>query len=255
MDSPVIFEIADIIDETPNIKTFVLDGGIDCEVGQYFMVWIPGVDEIPISPSKITPTGLTVQKVGPATEEMFDLSVGDQVGLRGPYGNTFTIRGGEVLIVSGGCGGAPLLPLAKKIKEGGSELTIAVGGRNKEELLFEDQFNRLGEVFVATEDGSKGYEGYITTPVLDVLGDFDTVYSCGPEPMLKKIVENTPDGTYIEVSLQRYVKCGVGVCGSCCMDPDGTRLCVEGPVFNKEELDGTEFGEYRRNASGQKIRF
>ncbi|OUJ18732.1 NAD(P)H-flavin reductase Mcr1 [Methanonatronarchaeum thermophilum] len=255
MDRPVVFEIDDIVDETPNIKTFILDGSIDCEVGQYFMVWIPGSDEIPISPSIIDPTGLTVQKVGPATEDMFGLDVGDQVGIRGPYGNTFSLKGDRVLIVSGGCGGAPLLPLARELKKMGKELTIAVGGRTKDELLFRDKFKELGDLVVATEDGSEGCSGYITEPIMDLLDDFDAVYSCGPEPMLKKIVENTPDDVFIEVSLQRYVKCGVGVCGSCCMDPDGTRLCVEGPVFNKKELLGTEFGEYRRDGSGKKIKF
>ncbi|UOY09422.1 dihydroorotate dehydrogenase electron transfer subunit [Methanonatronarchaeum sp. AMET6-2] len=255
MDKPKIYEITEIKDETPNIKTYTLNKTHRCEIGQYLMVWIPGSDEIPISPSQIEPTGLTVQKVGPATTDMFKMNVGDKLGLRGPYGNKFKIKGDKTLVVSGGCGGAPLLPLARKLAEKGKELTIAVGGRNKEELLFEKQFKELGELIIATEDGSKGHKGYITEPVKEILGEYDTVYSCGPEPMLEKIVENTPPHTNIQVSLQRYVKCGVGICGSCCMDPDGTRLCVEGPIFNKKDLENTEFGEYRRDASGKKIRF
>lgn len=249
---PKNYSIEKITKKTPSANNIHLGEAIRADPGQFFMVWIRGVDEIPISPSSLDPAILTVRKVGKATKKICNLNEGDKIGLRGPYGTSFEEIGNKTLLVAGGVGAAPLLPFAKKISE--NDLTIALGGINKKELLFEETFKELGNVLVSTEDGSKGYHGYITEALEEFdFNKFDSVYSCGPEPMMYKIFNRVKEkDIFAQFSLHRYIKCGIGLCGSCCIDPGGDRMCKEGPVMNKEELKGTEFGEYKRDSCGKK---
>ncbi|OKY79061.1 MAG: NAD(P)H-flavin reductase Mcr1 [Candidatus Methanohalarchaeum thermophilum] len=250
MDRPDNFRIKRVEQEAPDIKRFVFDEVIDAEPGQFLMIWVKGVDEIPMSPSSIDPLEITVRRVGEATKSMFKLEEGDYLGIRGPYGSSFSVNGEKILIVGGGVGIAPLLPLAKEARD--HDLSIGLGALNSDELIYLDELEGYGDVFVSTEDGSSGYEGYITEAIEEI-NKYDSLYACGPEPMLYNLFKQVREtDIYAEFSLHRYIKCGVGICGSCCMDPDGTRLCVDGPIFSKEELVDTEFGEYRRDSSGRK---
>ncbi|MEM3027758.1 MAG: dihydroorotate dehydrogenase electron transfer subunit [Candidatus Bathyarchaeia archaeon] len=231
--------------------------------GQYLMVWVHGVDEVPMSLSTIDRGGLsgfTVAKVGEATEALYHKEIGDIIGLRGPLGRSFTIPKGRSILVGGGIGAAPLVPLAEELALRGLETIFILGARRKEDLLFLERLRNafLGtksSLLIATEDGSCGLRG-TTISVLEgllPLKDVERIYACGPQAMIAKLLCMADKyGLRVEASLEAYIKCAVGLCGSCCLGP--FRVCVDGPVFNEEELRLIpELGLYRRSASGARI--
>ena len=236
-------------EETSLIRTFVFDRPFIFTPGQFVMVWIPGVDEIPMALS--SENTITVQKAGDATSAMFALGPGDKLGIRGPFGNGFT-KGEKVLAIAGGVGAAPLLPLARA----DCVMTFLLGAQTEKELLFVDQLDECTDVLIATDDGSLGVHGYVTSLMNDLnLGAYDRIAVCGPEVMMRAVltkVEEKGIAHKTEFSLHRYMKCGVGVCGSCCIDPSGLRVCRDGPVFPGDFLLKSEFGQYTRDASGRK---
>jgi dihydroorotate dehydrogenase electron transfer subunit len=244
---PVNAVITKVVDETPTIRTFILDTTFKSIPGQFIMVWIRGVDEIPMALSY--ENAITVQKVGPATSALFELRECDSIGFRGPYGKGFEIKKGRVLIIAGGVGAAPLAPLAEKAYEDGVKVTTLLGAKTKDELLFRKRFETAGEVRVATDDGSEGQHGYVTE-LIDSK-NYSQIYCCGPEVMMKKVLDKVPPSK-AQFSLHRYIKCGLGICGACCVD--GLRVCKDGPVFSGEVLRKTEFGVYRRNECGERVR-
>jgi len=235
--------------ETSLIHTFVVDHSFVFSPGQFVMVWVPGVDEIPMALS--SENTITVQKAGDATSAMFELGKGDKLGLRGPFGNGFT-KGERLLAIAGGVGAAPLLPLARA----DCVMTLLLGAKTEKELLFVDQLDECTDVLIATDDGSLGLHGFVTSLMDDLnLGTYDRIAVCGPEVMMRAVlarVEEKGIAHKTEFSLHRYMKCGVGVCGSCCIDPSGLRVCRDGPVFSGDLLLKSEFGHYMRDASGRK---
>jgi dihydroorotate dehydrogenase electron transfer subunit len=235
--------------ETPSIRTISFDHGFAFSPGQFVMVWVPGVDEIPMALSAAD--SVTVQKVGEATSALSSLSAGDTIGLRGPFGNGFTI-GERMLAIAGGVGAAPLLPLARADRV----MMFLLGARTETELLFVDQLDECTDLQIATDDGTQGVQGFVTVLLDEInLGAFDRIAVCGPEVMMRAVLAKVTEvgiGTKTEFSLHRYMKCGVGVCGSCCIDPSGLRACRDGPVFSADLLAKGEFGVYMRDASGRK---
>jgi len=243
-------EITGIKTESKDIKTFFFDYSFDFIPGQYVMIWIRGIDEIPMSLSYAN--GITVRQVGDATAALFALDVGDSLGIRGPYGNGFHVSKRPVLLVAGGLGAAPLAALADILK---NETITILGARTKDELLFLERFKSSGKLLVATEDGSAGHKG-LAIDLLERVTDYNQIVSCGPEKMMRRILDYaTALGVHSQFSLHRYIKCGVGLCGSCCIDPSGLRVCTDGPVFTGQQLAGSEFGEYVRDAAGRKVSF
>jgi dihydroorotate dehydrogenase electron transfer subunit len=263
---PNVLKIREIIEEAKDIKTFIFRHNLDAKPGQFVNVWIPRVDEKPFSISyqDHEKFGITVSKVGPFSEKLHELNAGDLLGFRGPYGNPFSIQGSEgknVVLVGGGCGTAPLAFLAEESIKNEIETHFIIGAKSKEYLLFEKRMKKSGiKTYFATDDGSHGFKGFTTDVLASILGKgekkIDKVYACGPEMMLRKIVEicgqkNLP----CEISLERYMKCGFGVCGHCCLDDSGLRVCVDGPVFSGEVANQIfEFGRHRRDETGKKIR-
>ena len=242
--------IVDVRSETPSHKTFVLDTEVEAVPGQFCMPWIPRLDEKPMSLSNIDGKAwVTVKKVGRFTQKMFELKKGDKIGFRGPYGCGFESVKGSVCIVGGGCGIAPLRPL-KDMLSG----HVIISARTKSELMFAKDFKDAGfEVHLATDDGSEGVKAFAHEVLSELLqkNKFKSVYSCGPEIMMKKIADICGDkGVPAQLSLERYMKCGVGICGACSIA--GLRVCKDGPVFTGEELSETEFGKYTKDASGSK---
>ena len=246
---PVQVTLTEIKKETPSVKTFFFDRTFTFEPGQFVMAWVPGVDEIPMALS--SQNSITVQKAGDATGAMFDLKEGASLGIRGPFGNGFA-RGEKMLAIAGGVGAAPLLPLARS----DCVMTMLLGARTEKELLFVDQLDESTDVVIATDDGTLGQRGFVTDLLKDInLTTYDRIAVCGPEPMMRAVLaalDNAGSAAKTEFSLHRYMKCGVGICGSCCIDPDGLRVCRDGPVFNGEQLKKSEFGHYSRDASGRK---
>jgi len=246
---PTPVSIARVKKETPSIQTFIFDQSFAFSPGQFVMIWVPGVDEIPMALS--SENSVTVQKVGDATGALFNLVYGNKLGIRGPFGNGFT-KGEKILAIAGGVGAAPLLPLARA----DCVMTLLLGARTETELLFVDQLDECTDVLIATDDGSLGLRGFVTMLMDDLnLGAYDRIAVCGPEVMMRAVlskVEEKGIAHKTEFSLHRYMKCGIGVCGSCCIDPSGLRVCRDGPVFSGDKLLKSEFGHYMRDASGRK---
>ncbi len=248
---PRTIAITGVQDETPLTRTIFFDHAFHFTPGQFVMVWVPGVDEIPMALSSAS--SITVQRVGDATAALTSLGRGDLLGMRGPFGNGFPDTG-RALAVAGGAGAAPLLPLAGR---GGVEMFL-LGARSAPELLFRHVLEGYTRLAVATDDGSEGYHGLITDLLEKLVpGDFDRVCVCGPERMMEGVLSwltasGCPEKGFF--SLHRYMKCGMGVCGSCCLDPEGLRVCHEGPVFRGDQLIGSEFGRYSRDGSGRRFR-
>ncbi len=249
---PVCATIQGITEYSPSIRVYHLDHRFSFIPGQFIMVWIPGVDEVPMALS--SESSITVQRVGDATAALFGYSAGDKIGLRGPFGNGFTVQG-RVLAVAGGIGVAPLFPLART----GQVDTFLLGARSSDELLFTDELSACTDLHIATDDGSAGRSGYVV-PLMDSfdIPSYDHICVCGPELMMRSILQLL-DANGIadrgQFSLHRYLKCGMGICGSCSMDPDGLRVCTDGPVFRGDILLESEFGHYTRDASGRRKPF
>jgi dihydroorotate dehydrogenase electron transfer subunit len=139
---------------------------------------------------------------------------------------------------------------------GGEVDCLLLGARTADELLFLPELAGKTKVMVATDDGSSGYHGTVTGLMKEVLlAEYGQVCTCGPERMLYAVLlaldaAGMAGRSYF--SLHRYMKCGIGICGSCCMDPDGRRVCRDGPVFAGDTLLSSELGKYSRDASGRK---
>lgn len=259
MNYPKITKIIKIKDETINVKTIMFEYSGNIKPGQFFMLWIPGIDEIPMSVSYIEKDvkGITFKKVGDATKALFKLNEGDKIGVRGPYGNGFKIKGKNILLVAGGTGIAMIAPVAEEILNKKISTTMILAAKNKNEIFFENRLKKSGlELFITTDDGSKGFKGLATDLADDLIkkNKFDSVITCGPELMMKKLYKICSDISF-QASLERYMKCGIGLCGQCCVGK-GLRVCKEGPVFDEKMLKNIDdFGIFKRNAAGIKIKF
>jgi len=254
--------------ETPQVRTlFFMDEACGrAEPGQFVMVWIPGVDEVPMSLSYIgsfEPDGLsavTVRRVGEASEALHRLEVGGLLGVRGPLGRGFKPVEGRVMLVGGGLGIAPMKTLLPKLRRLNCEATVVMGATTASEMALAGEVERLlsgwGRLLKATDDGTLGFKGTAAQLAAEILKEdsgYSQLYACGPEPMLVKILElSFKYGIQAQLSLERYIKCGMGICGSCTVGP--YRICVDGPVFTGQTLkDLPEFGKTRRDPSGRSI--
>ncbi|AKB52513.1 Dihydroorotate dehydrogenase electron transfer subunit [Methanosarcina barkeri str. Wiesmoor] len=256
---PLNATIVQINEESPLVRTFFFDFQFETmEPGQFVMVWVRGVDEVPMGLS--SKNSITVQKVGEATSKLFELKEGDSFGLRGPFGKGFSLpsEGEKTLIIAGGVGAAPLAPYAEAARSAGSEVHTVLGARSAGDLLFEKRFAEAGKVYISTDDGSKGTKGFVTDVLTDLdLSVYDRIAVCGPEIMISSVFRLLKDRQVLEkseFSLQRYFKCGIGVCGACCIDKSGLRVCRDGPVFSGVQLLDSELGKYARDASGRRVK-
>lgn len=184
---------------------------------------------------------ILVQIAGSGTESLSRLNPGDSLNLVFPLGNSFTLPlpGEKVLLTGGGCGMAPLLYLARKIKASGIEPVFALGFRNSERVLEHEEFKKLGEVHLSTEDGSTGHRGFVTDLPVFTENHWDKVYSCGPEPMMKAVASKcSARNIFCEVSLENLMACGIGVCLCCVVETTSGNVCscTDGPVFNTRIL-------------------
>jgi len=227
------------------------DRGMDAQPGQFVFAWLPEVGEKPFSVAGSQPLVLGIRRVGEVSGRLCDLQPGDQVLIRGPFGKALPVFERPVL-VAGGCGAVPLRFLAEQLKDP----LIILGAKNQEELLFQRKFERLGEMVLATEDGSAGLCGTVIDALREVVSQKNledaAFYNCGPEPMMVAAAAlerrlTSPDR--IIVCVERHTVCGVGLCGKCAMD--GYRTCVDGPCLSLASLgEDSAFGKYRRGPSG-----
>jgi dihydroorotate dehydrogenase electron transfer subunit len=252
--------------ESPTVKTISFKDGL-CEKakpGQFLMLWVPGVDEIPFSILGGNADGIVrvaVRKVGDATQALHEKKVGDLIGIRGPFGNSFSLSEGKVLMVAGGTGTVPMLFLARTLVNK-AKIILVLGAKTGNELMFREEIEREFSMnklrlLVSTEDGTCGITGLCTQPVEQILREEepDMVYACGPERMLLKVFEKCEKhGIRLEVSLERLMRCAMGLCGSCTIGR--YRVCRDGPVFTAKKLEKvkTEFGFSKHDFDGRKIR-
>ena len=174
--------------------------------------------------------------VGQGTEALSQMKAGDQLDVLMPLGNGFDpSKGGEnPLLVGGGIGVPPIYGLAKDLIKKGITPQVVIGFNSKNDVILVDEFGDLGvEPIVTTVDGSMGVKGFVTDAMKEL--DFDYVYTCGPEPMLKAIWDVAPDGQF---SFEARMACGFGACMGCtCETKYGyKRICKDGPVLYKEEI-------------------
>lgn len=268
---PRTYRIKHIKQETDMVRTFTFDGSLGAKPGQFVMVWLPGADEAPMSVAcdDGATTQITFFAVGDMTNELAKLRVGDLAGLRGPFGTHYEWAPGQrIVLVAGGYGAAPMYFVAKETAVHDCTLDVIVGARSKDHLLYVEELESLPHVslHLATDDGSAGHKGFgadileklltacRSDPGRNMNDPIDQVFGCGPEMMLKKISEMcAKHAVPAQLSMERYMKCGYGLCGNCVMDPLGIRMCKEGPVVRNEVLlKLTEFGKYRRDDLGKK---
>jgi dihydroorotate dehydrogenase electron transfer subunit len=259
--------IGRIIEESEKVKTFELNTRLLCEPGQFLMVWIPDVGERPMSIGNNDPLTISVANVGKVSKELHRLKPGDLLSFRGPLGNGFKVQDTwkRILVVGGGYGVVPLFFLARMATSNKIQTLGVIGARTKEDIIYEEKmFAVTAQTFITTDDGSAGVKGNVMVEVERLLGTGNTkletgnrvpdaVFCCGPERMMLAVArECLKHEIPCQVSLERYMKCGLGICGSC--DLNGKSVCRDGPVMNGLEVLGLdEFGQYKRDASGKKI--
>jgi len=257
MDKRYTLKIDKIIEETSDIKTFTFKYTLGANPGQFIMLTDFEGGEKPFSISDCTKEefSITVKRIGEFTTRLFQKCVGDYVSIRGAYGSSFFISKNNVLLVGGGYAVPTFYFFAKVLLEAGANVTLINGARTKAEHVFADRFKELDiKVINTTDDGSFGEKGTAVEIAQKIISqhNFDFIYASGPEMMMKAL-QNIAGETDYEFLFERYMKCAIGICGNCTMDPLGLRLCVEGPVLPKEKVEQlTEFGKYHRDASGKR---
>jgi len=282
--TPTPTKIISIDNEARKIKTFYLLNkkvAENASPGNFVLAWVPfpadnnikrstnlePLDQIPISIASIDPNkgifGITVKDIGPTTSEMHKYQKGAYLGIIGPLGNSFSFAGNTCILVGGGIGVAPLHYLANVLASKGKKLFGFIGFRTKSEMLFARRIGELCDKFVITTDnGSYGIQGLITDPFENFLRKHKNqflknrsdvfVYCCGPELMMKEVLSICEGyGFHAEFSLERYIHCGIGICGFCSVN--GYRVCKDGPIFSVEQLKNIrDFGVFRRKDSGKR---
>lgn len=184
---------------------------------------------------------LLVRVAGEGTEVLASMAEGDQFKVLLPLGHGFTVDPAKrVLLVGGGVGVAPLLYLSQQIRQQGGHADVLLGARTADMLLQRDRFEQYATVHLATDDGSCGHHGVVTTHPAMLQGQYDLICCCGPEPMMRAVARVAKErGIQCEVSLENLMACGLGAC-LCCVQQTTTGhrcVCTEGPVFNTAELE------------------
>jgi dihydroorotate dehydrogenase electron transfer subunit len=184
---------------------------------------------------------LLIQIAGKGTEALSRLKKGNILNIIYPLGNSFSLpsENARLLLTGGGCGIAPLLFLGKYLNLNGFRPDILLGFRNSEMIIEYEEYQNIGKVYLTTEDGSRGERGVLTDhPVLSE-SRYDMVYCCGPDSMMRAVADYCRKNRIeCEVSLEKLMACGFGVCLCCVTETTRGNLCtcIDGPVFNIKEL-------------------
>jgi dihydroorotate dehydrogenase electron transfer subunit len=245
------------IEIAESIYKLTLQGELVAEMkapGQFVHVKIgQGFDPLlrrPISISNIDKSKnqftMIYRKEGIGTSRLAEKISGMTVDILGPLGNGFPVSeaktGSTALLVGGGIGVPPLLELSKQLTAKGVNVIHVLGFQSENVVFGEEDFTLLGETYIVTVDGSYGYKGFVTDVINHHQWDFDTMYSCGPTPMLKALESEFPNKK-VYLSLEERMGCGIGACFACVChtsdDPTGysyKKVCSDGPVFLAGEV-------------------
>ncbi len=255
---PIKADIKEVLDETPNIKTFVLRPRVrfPFETGQFIELTVPGVGEAPFTPSSSPEIDeemeVTVMKVGTMTSALHEMKAGEWVGLRGPFGLGYPLGdfvGKEILIVGGGVGLAPLRSLFFALVhrlDSYKRIVFCYGARSPSDIVYKDvvlnEWPKLDPKisFRMTvdkgDDNWKGKVGLVTTTLgnLDVHIPNSVAVVCGPPIMMKfstfKLIDLGYEPEQIYLSMEKNMSCGIGKCGHCQLGK--YYVCKDGPVFS-----------------------
>jgi NAD(P)H-flavin reductase len=258
---PVNGQIVDIIDESPTIKTFVVEPEQDIgfKTGQFVELTLPGEGEAPFTPSsspaQTDKMEITIMKAGRVTALLHQCQKGQKVGIRGPFGNGYPLdhfAGKEVYIVGGGVGLAPIrslfLSLVDRIKDFKS-VVCRFGARTQEDYIYKDAvfgpWQKIAGVDMKLSvdqatDGWKGNVGVVTTILdpSDVKIENAVAVVCGPPIMMRfatlKLLEFGFADENIYLSMEKNMSCGIGKCGHCMMGK--YYVCKDGPVFSYDQI-------------------
>ncbi|MCI8618972.1 MAG: dihydroorotate dehydrogenase electron transfer subunit [Oscillospiraceae bacterium] len=238
----VDFMVDSQINLTGDVLELTLEGDTSAITapGQFVNVKLDGFFlRRPISVCDWTENTLRIiyKVVGKGTDAMVDLQSGDLLELLTGLGNGYNLEksGDAPLLLGGGVGVPPLYGLAKRLRAQGKDVTAVLGFNTQKEVFYEKQFAALGvKTIVTTADGSYGEKGFVTTPMEKL--DYSYFYTCGPMPMLRAV--NAAAKTAGQFSFEERMGCGFGACMGCtCQTKNGAkRICKEGPVLEREEI-------------------
>jgi len=229
----------------------------DAKAGQFVAIYPKQGDKLlqrPISICEIaddnTALRIVYRVAGSGTLEFSTYKENDDIRLLGPCGNGFDLdymnADQLAVLVGGGIGVPPMLQLGKELKKQGKKVVFVLGYRNSELFLYED-FKNVSDVIIATDDGSVGTKGTVIDALNEKNLSENIIYSCGPMPMLRGLKKYSQDKNIPAfISLEERMACGVGACLGCVAKTknkdshshvNNARVCVEGPVFNAEDVE------------------
>lgn len=188
--------------------------------------------------SQTNEISLIIQTVGQGTKELAKINEGKEINLVYPLGNGFNIEGENPLLVGGGVGIAPLLYLAKNFHAKGIKPKVLLGFRSQEQMIDLEEYEKYADVYISTQDGSVGSKGLVTENEI-FTQSYDTIYTCGPTPMMKAISDySLKNNIKCYASLENKMACGIGACLCCVQNTtEGHKCtCTEGPVFNVKDI-------------------
>lgn len=294
--------IAEIKEESENVRTFSFDVTLPVLPGQFIMLtdYLGGEKPFSISDYQTADStsgrhgrlSVTVKRIGEFTTRLFTKTAGELMSFRGAYGSSFFIPGPDnpdsrpapgsyknmkpeaffPVLCGGGFGLPPLYLLAKRLLSAGvpaGNISVIGAARTEADLLFEEQFTRLGLAYTGAaetlDDAAAAHNleqgcGRICGTAADALSSLITasgekavnfLYASGPDLMMKSLIPGLPRNAEYQFLFERYMKCAIGICGSCVTDPGGLRICKEGPALWRSQVEQLkDFGVYRRTASG-----
>jgi NAD(P)H-flavin reductase len=251
--------------DAPGIQTYELEftdsdlaAKFRFQAGQFNMLYLPGIGEAAISissdPARPATLAHTIRAAGNVTQALARRRVGDQIGLRGPYGSAWPLeqcRGHDVVIASGGVGLAPLRPVLYAISNHRAEygrVILLYGARTPADLLYTDEYDRWRqhdiEIEVTVDIANEAWRGHIgVVPVLfyrlRLSGAKTRLLTCGPEVMIRFVIFEAlarkvkPEHIYL--SMERNMQCAIGLCGHCQLGP--AFVCKDGPVFTYQQME------------------
>jgi NAD(P)H-flavin reductase len=259
---PSAFLLRHVAKETPDTFTLTLEpengGTTSFQAGQFSMLWVFGVGELPISisgnPAEAGHLVYTIRSVGHATHALVSQRVGSSIGVRGPFGTSWPVqaaRGRDLIIVAGGIGLAPLRPVIYEVlnhREDYGRLVLLYGARSPRELLYRKELAAWArqpdtQVLVSVDYGGLSWRGHVG--VVTTLFKFarlqpskSVAMLCGPEIMMRYVLREL-DGLGLAredvyLSMERNMKCGIGLCGHCQYGP--YFICKDGPVFRSDRI-------------------
>ena len=239
----------------PGIYSMWIETGIasDSVPGQFISIYSKDGSRLlprPISLCEIKEDRIRVvyRVAGKGTEEFSSYKAEDDIEIMGPLGNGFPLKeaeGKNIFLIGGGIGVPPMLELAKQV-EGAESLTMVMGYRDSH-MFLKDEFEKVGKLVVATEDGSFGTKGNVLDAVRENGLKADVLFACGPTPMLRALKAYAAEnGMEAWISLEEKMACGIGACLACvCQSKEvdshshvhNKRICKDGPVFRAKEVE------------------